>query len=40
MFFTLDSPAKSGFLSKRKYMSQWDINSGKTLVQNGELKGY
>lgn len=39
MFFTLDSPAKSGFLSKRKYTSQWDINSGKTLVQNGELKG-
>lgn len=39
MFFTLDSPAKNGFLSKRKYTSQWDINSGKTLVQNGELKG-
>lgn len=39
MFFTLDEPAKKGFLSKRKYTSQWDINSGKTLVQNGELKG-
>lgn len=39
MFFTEGSPADSGFLSKRKFTSQWDIGSNKTFVQHGEIKG-
>lgn len=39
MFFTLEQPAQEGFLSKRPFTSEWQLSSGKTLIQDGELKG-
>lgn len=38
IYFTLDQPTVEGFTPKRKFISNWDVTSNKTLVQNGELK--
>ena len=39
VFFTLNGPAKSGFLSERPYISRWHIQSRRPLIQEGELRG-
>ena len=39
VFFTVDNPAASGFLSKRPYTSKFDVTVQRPLIQTGEING-